>query len=64
MQLVRNSWESQNLIIPSATEKEQTLLTPILAGCKTKIPKVVAICLSALQRLISLRLVSGVSVPH
>lgn len=40
-----------------------TLLEPMLLGCKTKVPKVIGISISALQRLMSLKGVPIVSFP-
>jgi hypothetical protein len=44
-----------------STDARQVLLSPVLGGCKTKVAKIVAISIGALQRLVSLQTVGGVS---
>lgn len=51
------------LIVISSGTHTDDLLRPVLMGCATRNPKVVAISISSLQRLIALRLVPQAAVP-
>ncbi|KAJ3975915.1 hypothetical protein EV361DRAFT_886314 [Lentinula raphanica] len=61
---LRASPEQANTSLTSDGPRSLELLKPIFMGCATKTPKVVAISLGSLQRLISLKAVPKSTVPE
>ncbi|KAF9074107.1 hypothetical protein BDP27DRAFT_1399717 [Rhodocollybia butyracea] len=62
--ILRASPEQANISLASDGPQSSDLLKPIFMGCATKSPKVVAICLGSLQRLISMKAVPKSTVPE